>query len=582
VINDLSEHFGTSETAHLNPRDIKRTPYCFGDIRTLPGLPNESTARSILEELSRDVGVLAVMEKHKFKVGALCELYPEGYVGVSDVCVMGLNEGNGIRILLRLRTDDLKGFRKILSIRKVLFHELAHNMHSDHDSNFYILMRQIEREVVELDWRTSKGKSIGGQSSSNQYIPSERSSNQSQLRRQNRGTTVHILGGIGGNEDRGGSGQGTAVLLPARVAAGTAAIMRLSEEESEAEKVCGSTYSDMTTHARMQSHSVACQSLSQTVTEIPDDIKAVNSTEMDVADADIDSTNAFNRILESHSNVAGEIQLDGKHTEYRPTEGNCNSSEETYNNDQVEDLHREVVTTEQESNISCTSNSSGSTAFIAATSDLGTLVNQLSDIKDLPSDGFESDLKSTSTDLSIIDQTTAGAETNTNAANLTTLALTPHQIPSSFPLSAALSPNTPHHSPLPSENDRFNQVAECVLRQLDEVVSAAIGMSESAPVERLYMLRDALSVLLSRGGGGGGVYDRGSGIATGSYSTHSMSGININDNIDNSNSGRIFSRGDNEGQRNTQSPGHSSATVSDISDTMQLLRTIIGNAKVSY
>ena len=61
-----------------------------------------------------------------------CEIFRE-----SDVCVMGLNENHGQRILLRLRTDDLKGFRKILSIKQVLCHELAHNVHSEHDNNFY-------------------------------------------------------------------------------------------------------------------------------------------------------------------------------------------------------------------------------------------------------------------------------------------------------------------------------------------------------------------------------------------------------------------------------------------------------------
>ena len=162
IVNDLDTRPDCSyerKSTFRSPE--KRSPYCFGGIQTLPGLKDENIARNILEELSRDVGVLAVMEKHKFQVGALCELYPEGYVGVSDVCIMGLNEGNGIRILLRLRTDDLKGFRKILSIRKVLFHELAHNVHSEHDSNFYMLMRQIEREVVELDWRAGKAKMIG-------------------------------------------------------------------------------------------------------------------------------------------------------------------------------------------------------------------------------------------------------------------------------------------------------------------------------------------------------------------------------------------------------------------------------------
>ena len=162
IINDLNGPPQYSQERKENSRVMeKQSPYSFGGIQTLPGLKDEYIARNILEELSRDVGVLAVMEKHRYKVGALCELYPEGYVGVSDVCILGLNEGNGIRILLRLRTDDLKGFRKILSIRKVLFHELAHNVHSEHDSNFYKLMRQIEREVVELDWRAGKAKTVG-------------------------------------------------------------------------------------------------------------------------------------------------------------------------------------------------------------------------------------------------------------------------------------------------------------------------------------------------------------------------------------------------------------------------------------
>lgn len=37
-------------------------------------------------------------------------------VGVSKTCVMGLNQNHGQKILLRLRTDDLKGFRKVGAI----------------------------------------------------------------------------------------------------------------------------------------------------------------------------------------------------------------------------------------------------------------------------------------------------------------------------------------------------------------------------------------------------------------------------------------------------------------------------------
>uniref|UniRef100_A0A7R9WVU5 WLM domain-containing protein n=1 Tax=Craspedostauros australis TaxID=1486917 RepID=A0A7R9WVU5_9STRA len=143
-------------------RNTARTPsspYGFGSIDVLPNLPHQDTARGILTQLANDPGVLACMAQHKWKVGSLAELYPDGKVGQSAVCVMGLNKNQGQQILLRLRTDDLKGFRKMLSIRKVLFHELAHNVHSEHDSKFFQLMRQIEKECNEMDWTQGSGLS---------------------------------------------------------------------------------------------------------------------------------------------------------------------------------------------------------------------------------------------------------------------------------------------------------------------------------------------------------------------------------------------------------------------------------------
>lgn len=50
-------------------------------LQVLPGLSEPEKARAILQELATDPGVLHVLEKHKWQVGALCELYPE--VGVS-------------------------------------------------------------------------------------------------------------------------------------------------------------------------------------------------------------------------------------------------------------------------------------------------------------------------------------------------------------------------------------------------------------------------------------------------------------------------------------------------------------------
>jgi WLM domain len=135
--------------------------YGFDRIETLPNLPDEAKAREILTTLANDPGVKACMSKHKWKVGSLAELYPEGNVGETDVCVMGLNKNKGAQILLRIRTDDLKGFRKILSIREVLYHELAHNVHSEHDSKFFQLMRQIKKECLEMDWTQGHGLSQG-------------------------------------------------------------------------------------------------------------------------------------------------------------------------------------------------------------------------------------------------------------------------------------------------------------------------------------------------------------------------------------------------------------------------------------
>eukprot|EP00968_Pinguiococcus_pyrenoidosus_P005590 scaffold362_cov246-Pinguiococcus_pyrenoidosus.AAC.15 len=136
--------------------------YGFGALVPLAGLPDVARAQRILEELATDPGVLRVMEKYQWQVGELCEMYPEGQVGVSEVCVLGLNENKGQRIRLRLRTDDLQGFRKLLNIRNVLFHELAHNVHGDHDDKFYMLMREIEREANALDWRRSAGYTADG------------------------------------------------------------------------------------------------------------------------------------------------------------------------------------------------------------------------------------------------------------------------------------------------------------------------------------------------------------------------------------------------------------------------------------
>lgn len=131
--------------------DGKRTG--FGRIEVLSReevgreLREPQVAERMLRRLAMDAGVRFVMRRRGWFVPVLSEMYPDGKVGVDPVCVLGLNESKGARIRLRLRTDDLQGFRKLLSIKKVLYHELAHNERSEHDAIFYALVSSIDKEA---------------------------------------------------------------------------------------------------------------------------------------------------------------------------------------------------------------------------------------------------------------------------------------------------------------------------------------------------------------------------------------------------------------------------------------------------
>lgn len=215
--------------------------YGFGCTETLPMLPEQAKAKQILTSLANDPGIMACMETHKWNVGCLAEMYPEGKVGESEVCIMGLNQNKGQKILLRLRTDDLKGFRKILSIRKVLFHELAHNVHSEHDGEFFKLMRKVEKECNELDW-TKDGNKLGGVGGhSTDYF----------------GNTLgdpllyqggtYRLGGDNGENGYPPSSSQPLSKLSTRELAARAAMMRLSKEEEEIQEACGCNLAQSTT-----------------------------------------------------------------------------------------------------------------------------------------------------------------------------------------------------------------------------------------------------------------------------------------------------------------------------------------------
>ena len=113
--------------------------------------PPPSEALSLLYSLAADPGIVAVMKEKEWTVGMLSEMPPAGKVGISPVCILGLNVNGGQEIQLRLRTDDLKGFRKYRAIRDTLCHELAHNVFGEHNSSFKALNSEIKERVEDVN-----------------------------------------------------------------------------------------------------------------------------------------------------------------------------------------------------------------------------------------------------------------------------------------------------------------------------------------------------------------------------------------------------------------------------------------------
>ena len=69
-----------------------------GCIRVLAVTTPTISCAQLLKRIAADPGG-AVMSKYKYSVGCLSELPPEGRVGVSSVCLMGLNKNSGEEIL---------------------------------------------------------------------------------------------------------------------------------------------------------------------------------------------------------------------------------------------------------------------------------------------------------------------------------------------------------------------------------------------------------------------------------------------------------------------------------------------------
>lgn len=114
-------------TGRASASDVQFT---FHRIEPLPHLPEPDSARALLTRLANDPAIRHVMRTHQFAVGLLTELAPH-----EQPHLLGLNVNAGQAIKLRLRTDRYDGFRVYKDVRRVLCHELTHNVWGDHDNN---------------------------------------------------------------------------------------------------------------------------------------------------------------------------------------------------------------------------------------------------------------------------------------------------------------------------------------------------------------------------------------------------------------------------------------------------------------
>ena len=124
---------------------------------TRPGAttPHAFEARRLLERLSLDPGVVTILQSRELVVGTLGEMDP-----IDDrlmqkkqqegACLLGYNTNHGMRIDVKLRTDDLSTFRPYSELASTLVHELSHNWVGEHSILFWTNYGQMR---VEYLWK---------------------------------------------------------------------------------------------------------------------------------------------------------------------------------------------------------------------------------------------------------------------------------------------------------------------------------------------------------------------------------------------------------------------------------------------
>lgn len=140
------------------------TDHSFGH-RSTESTPHAFQAMQLLEKMATDPGIVAILKERELVVGTLGEMDPiddrimqktESHGG----CLLGYNTNRGLRIDIKLRTDDLSDFRPYPELVGTLIHELSHNWVGDHNLLFWTNHAQMRAEYLYTHARLRKSAVI--------------------------------------------------------------------------------------------------------------------------------------------------------------------------------------------------------------------------------------------------------------------------------------------------------------------------------------------------------------------------------------------------------------------------------------
>ena len=137
--------------------------------------PPPYEAERLLQRLATDPGIIEIMKTRKFKVGVLTEMSPVeaqermAKRGTPNMDLLGYNQNFGGMIVLRLRTDTLKGFRPYHDLINTLIHEMTHNVWGPHDHNFWKLFGELKAQYMRFHRFWSHGGRAADSNAAGQF-----------------------------------------------------------------------------------------------------------------------------------------------------------------------------------------------------------------------------------------------------------------------------------------------------------------------------------------------------------------------------------------------------------------------------